>query len=183
MFQVSQIRPKNDSYCQKKAIFLTKINQAWPAVIHSRQHYNELKFGLISIHISSFIKISRKMTTLSSKKLIFSTKISQAWPVVTHAYQHVDRIQSVLLSTYISSFIEFGRKMTRLSSEKTIFSTKISQVWPMVNWSPMHINILIDSSQCYYLPTFQVSLRLAKKWPSYHRRKQFFWLKSVRRDP
>ena len=60
-----------------------------------------------------------------------------------------------------------------------ICSTKISQG---DLWSPMHISILMDSSFGWYLPTFQVSLRLAEKWQSYHQRKHFFRPKSVRHD-
>ena len=47
----------------------------------------------------------------------------------------------------------------------------------------MNINITMDSSLGWYLPTFQVLSRLAEKWRSYHRRNQFFPPKSVRRDP
>ena len=96
------------------------------------RHFNGLKFGLISTHISSFIEIGRKMAKLSSEKAIFSTKISQAWPVVTHAYRHFNGLKFGLISSHIWSFIKIGRKMTKLSSEKAIFSTKITQAWRVI---------------------------------------------------
>ena len=57
--------------------------------------------------------------------------------------------------------------MTKLSLERAISTKSVKRD----AWSPTHIEILIDSSQCYYLPTVQVSLRLAEKWPmTYHKR-------------
>ena len=136
----------------EKAIFLTKISQAWPRVTHAYRRFNGLKFGLISTHISSFIEIGRKMTELSSEKATFLTKISQAWPIVTHAYRHFNGLEFGLISIYISSFIEIGRKMTKLSSEKAIFSTKITQAWRVITHAERglggtvaHANIYLHS--------------------------------------
>ena len=145
-------------------------------VTHAYRTFNGLKFGLISTHISSFIKIGWKMTKLSSEKAIFSTKISQAWPMVTQAYRPFNGLNFGLISAYISTFIKICRKMTKLSSDKAISSTKFSQVWPM------HIGLLMDSSLGWYLSTFQVLSKLAEKWLSYHRRKLFFGPKSLKRE-
>ena len=151
----------------ERAIFSTKISQAWPMVTHAYRSFNGLIFGLISTQILRFIKIGQKMAKLSSEKAIFSTKIRQACPMVTHAYRPFNGLNFGMKSTYILNFINIGRKMMTLSSEKAIFWLKSVG---RDSWSPMHIDILIDSSQCYYLPTFRVSLRLAEKWLSYQRR-------------
>ena len=63
--------PKMTKLSSEKAIFSTKISQAWPMVTHAYRPFNGLMFGLISTHVSSFINIGRKMTKLVSEKAIF----------------------------------------------------------------------------------------------------------------
>ena len=133
-------------------------------VTHAYRRFNGLKFGLIYTYISSFIEIGQKMTKLSSEKAIFSTKISQAWPMVTYAYRHSNGLKFGLISTHISSFIEIGRKVTKLSSEKAVFLPKSIK---REGWSTMRNGVKGHWSLSEYLPTFQVSSRLVKKWWSY----------------
>ena len=130
-FKFLRLAQKWQSFCQIKLFRLKSVR---------RDPWSPMHIGLLMdstlgwyLHISSFIKIGRKMTKLSSEKAIFLTKISQAWLMVTHAYRHFNGLKFGLISTHISSFIEIGRKMTKLSSEKAIFSTKITQVWRVVN--------------------------------------------------
>ena len=74
-FQVSsKLAEKWRSYHRRKLFFRPKLVKRVPMVSHAYRHFNGLYFGLISTHISSFIKIGRKMTKLSSEKAIFWLK-------------------------------------------------------------------------------------------------------------
>ena len=95
--------------------------------------------------------------------------------MVTHAYRHFNGLKFGLISSHISSFIEIGPNMTKLSSEKAIFWLKSVGRDP---WSPMHIGLLMDSTLGWYLPRFQVSLKLAEKWQSYRRKNAIFFDKN-----
>ena len=119
-----------------------------------------LNFGMISTHISTFIKIGRKITKLSPDKAIFSTKISQAWPMVTQSYRSFNGLNFGLIATHILSFIKIGRKWRSYRRRKQFFRLKSVR---RDLWSPiMHIGLSMDSSLGWYLATFQVSLKLAE---------------------
>ena len=65
---------QNDKLILGESYFFTKISQAWPMVTHAYWPFNGIMCGLISTHVSSFIKIGRKMTKLVSEKLFFRLK-------------------------------------------------------------------------------------------------------------
>ena len=164
----------------EKAIFSTKITQAWRVITHA-----ERGLGGTVAHPNIYIcfkfqRLAQKWQSFCQIMLFFSTKISQPWPMVTHAYRPFNGLNFRMISTHISSFIKIGREMTKLSPDKAIYGLKSVRRDP---WSPMHISLLMDSSLGWYLPTFQVSSKWAEKWRSYRRRKLFFQLKSVRHDP
>ena len=134
---------QNDKLILGESYFFTKISQAWPMVTHAYWPFNGIMCGLISAHVSSFIKIGRKMTKLVSEKLFFRLKSVRRVPwSPMHSRLLMDSTLGWYLPTFQVSW-NLAEKWLSYRRKKLFFWLKSVRRDP---WSPMHIGILMDSS-------------------------------------